>query len=122
MLFKYLTTNGNAQVFASSTDIADILRIIKNVRKPALLKGTVIHEDIWTRNFQTTVRSCDSECGIVVDEKVQVTFSGPLTSKAAKIAKLKELLTIAESDEGSSILDGFPAGPNSHFEVLRTGG
>lgn len=122
MLFKYLTTNGNAQVFALSTDITNILRVVKNARKPALLKGTVIHEDIWTRNFQTTVTSCDNECGVIVDEKVQVTFSGPLSSKAAKIAKLKELLAIAESAEGSSILDGFPAGPNSHFELLASGG
>lgn len=122
MLFKYLTTNGNAQVFALSTDITNVLRVVKNARKPALLKGTVIHEDIWTRNYQTAIATCDSECSVIVDEKVQVTFSGPLTSKAQKIKKLKELLAIAESDEGSSILDGFPAGPNSHFELLATGG
>lgn len=121
-MFKYLTTNGNAQVFALSTDITNVLRVVKNARKPALLKGTVIHEDIWTRNYQTVVTSCDNECGVTVDEKVQVTFSGPLTSKAAKIAKLKELLTIAESAEGSSILDGFPAGPNSTFELSASGG
>lgn len=117
MLFKYLTTNGNAQVFASSTDITNILRIVKNVRKPTILKGLAIHEDIWTRNYQTKITSCDNECGVVVDEKVQVTFSGPLTSKAAKIAKLEELLAIAKSDEGTSILDGFPAGPNSVMNI-----
>lgn len=118
MLFKYLATNGNAQVFALSRDITDVLRIVKNVRKPMILKGLAIHEDIWTRNYQTQITSCESECGVVVDEKVQVIFSGPLTSKAAKIAKLEELLAIAKSDEGTSILDGFPAGPNSVIELI----
>lgn len=120
MLFKYLATNGNAQVFALSTDITNVLRVLKNTRKPMILKGLVIHEDVWTRNYQTHITTCESECGVVVDEKVQVTFSGPLSSKAAKIAKLEELLAIAKSDEGSSILDGFPAGPNSVIEILTT--
>lgn len=38
MLFKYLTTNGNAQIFALSTDINNILRIVKMFADRLFLK------------------------------------------------------------------------------------
>lgn len=118
MLFKYLQTVNNTQVYALSTDISNVLRIRKNVLKPNSLSGILIHEDTITRNWRTNVVQCDKTCAVPVDEKVQVTFSGTLQSSASKIAKLEEVLAIMKSDEGKSILDGFPAGPNSHFEIL----
>lgn len=118
MLFKYLQSANNTMVFALSTDISQVLRIRKVVRTPSALAGIAVHEDSITRNWKTHLEQCANSCGVTVDEKVQVIFSGPIISKAAKIARLEEILTIMKSDEGQAILDGFPAGPNSHFELL----
>lgn len=117
MLFKYLNSANNTNVYALSTDIKEILRVRKVIRQPAILGGIAIHEDTLTRNYVTNVKLCADSCGQNIDEKVQVTFSGPLSSKVQKIAKLEQLVAIMKSSEGSSILDGFPAGPNSVIEV-----
>lgn len=114
-MFKYLQTDNRTVVFALSTDIRELLRVRKNVLKPASLGGLPIHIDTFSRNWPLSHTVCEDKCPVLVDMKVTVEFSGPVTSKAEKLAKLEALITQIKSSDGESILDGFPANPNSTF-------
>lgn len=119
-MFKYLTNDNSTSVFALTTNLDELLRIRKKVFFPASLNKLPIHEDSITRNWKGQAVVCNNTCPLTVDEKVTVIFSGPLTSHASKIAKLEEILAIMKTTDGSAILDGFPAGPNSQFANAAT--
>lgn len=114
-MFKFLRYQGNTVIFALTTALTDVLRVNKSIMNPKSLGGLAIHEDTFTRNWDESVTLCDKECPVTYTGKVQIVFSGPIASKAKKLAMLAELVKIIESDDGTSVLDGFPAGPNNTF-------
>jgi len=118
MNFKYLSTSGATNVYALPTDLTQQLRVKKTILRPKAFGGLPIHEDSIKRNWQSSVEACGEGCPLKLDEKVEVIFSGPLSSHAQKIARLKELVLIAESADGQALLDGFPSNPNSTFTFV----
>lgn len=116
-MFKFLRYQGNTVIFALATALSNTLRVAKSIMNPKLLGGLPIHEDVFTRNWEETVTLCDKECPVTYTGKVQITFSGPLASKAKKLEMLAELVEIINSSDGQSVLDGFPANPNTTFTV-----
>lgn len=116
-MFKFLQYQGNTVIFALTTALTEKLRVGKSIMNPKLLGGLAIHEDTFTRNWDESVSLCDKDCPVTYTGKVQIVFSGPVTSKAKKLAMLAELVKVIKSSDGDAVLDGFPAGPNSTFKI-----
>lgn len=117
-MFKFLQYQGNTVILAKLAELTEKLRVSKSIMNPKTLSGLAIHEDVFTRNWDETVTLCDKDCPVVYTGKVQITFSGPIASKAKKLEMLAELVDIVNSTDGVSVLDGFPANPNSTFDVV----
>lgn len=116
--YRFLSLSGaNRYVYANTADVYDTARMSKNILTPRNLPA--IHQDTVALNRLYTV---PDECATGCDKKVvtigvRIEFSGPLSSKAQKLAMLEDLYALIKSGEYSAVFDGFPANQTTEFAL-----
>lgn len=118
--YRFLEPRGNSFVYASTTNVANLLIIANSHVTPKNL-GVAIYRNTLSRNEPFTLPQppgCEDKCSIKqVDLAVNVHFSGPLSSKE----KLAEMLTDISNGLASGVFDqmfdGFPVNPTDTFTL-----
>lgn len=118
--FRFLSLSGvNRYVYANTADVTETLRQVKNILTPRGLPQ--VHQDTIALNRQYVIpNECATGCDkSVVTLGVRLEFSGPISSKAEKLAMLEDLISIAKSDEFAAVLDGFPSNQTTEYTILE---
>lgn len=118
--YRFLEPRGNSLVYASTTNVSDLLNIANSHVTPKNI-GVAIYRNTITRNEPFIIPQpigCEDKCNVKqVDLAVNVHFSGPLSSKE----KLAEMLTGISNGLTSGVFDqmfdGFPVNPTDTFNL-----
>lgn len=120
--YAYLSSNTNGRfVFGNTVNIHEVFRVHKSTASARLTDGSSveIHQDQFGLNKPFVITSkpgCDNACTqSSVTIGATVNFTGPLASKADKLALLDELVRLIKGAQVDRHLDGFPTNPTVEY-------
>lgn len=116
--YHYFEHTGRKYVFADATDAKRVLRNSSNMFSSSTNGVAVQQNNISLNRDYIIPDECAETCNKkVVRISAQFSLSGPISSKADKLAMIDELYNIIKGEQFAHELDGFPTNPSVVYDT-----